>query len=147
MSVRRFIHLLGLLAALAACSPAGSTTTAEKPGTIQLNQGPSSDIPPGGGGRGTLFFQNTLYSFTISGLGVDGSAVAIIQTTGQVYRLQDVSMFAGTYRKVPEGVELPAAAGNDLWLQNEHHTLMRLAAPPQGRLPNIDDDAVRVVMD
>jgi hypothetical protein len=120
---------------------------AEAPGTIELNQTPTNDIPPGGGGRGTVFYRGSVYRFGIGGLGVDGSAVAVIQTTGHVYQLSHISMFSGTYRQVPAGTDLPSSAGTGVWLRNERGVLLHLNAPPQGRMPDIDGDAVRVVMD
>ena len=137
---------LALLPVLAGCTSAapGQIDFTELPGTIELNQGPLVDAPSGGGGHGTLMFHKQLYSFAIGGLGIDGSAVAIIQTEGEAYRLKDISMFAGTYRKVPAGAPLPAQAGAGLWLSNEHGALMRLLTPPGGRMPDIDGDAVLV---
>ena len=71
-----------LLPILAACS-AGPVQTdlAEAPGTVELNQAPPNDVPFGGGGTGTVFFHGKIYHFAIGGIGIDGSAVAIIQTS------------------------------------------------------------------
>jgi len=147
ISVR--ILATGLLPALAACMTTAQTRpdTSEAPGTVELNQAPSNDIPPGGGGSGSVFFRGKLYHFAIGGLGVDGSAVAIIQTTGRVYRMQGIAMFPGTYRQAPRNIELPAQTGAGVWLTNEHGVLIHLSAPPQGKMPDIDGDGVRVVID
>jgi hypothetical protein len=134
---------------LAACvtgPPPAPSNVAQPPGTVELNQSPPNDVPLGGGGTGTIFFNNTLYHFAISGLGVDGSAVAIIQTSGEVYRLADIGRFSGTYHRA-SGSVVPGQSGGGLWLQNEHATVLHLKAPPQGRLPDLGDDALRVVLD
>ena len=148
MNVVRLLCAIGIALSpvLAGCAPPAPQQIdfTELPGTIELNQGPLVDAPSGGGGSGTLMFHKQLYSFAIGGLGVDGAAVAIIQTEGEAYRLKDISMFAGTYRKVPAGSPLPAQAGAGLWLLNEHGTLMRLLPPPGGRMPDIDGDGVLV---
>jgi hypothetical protein len=120
---------------------------AELPGTVELNQAPPNDIPAGGGGTGTIFFDGKVLPFAIGGLGVLGSAVAIIRTSGEVYRLQDIARFPGTYRKAPNASAYPAAPRGGLWLQNEHATIMHLGDPPQGRMPDIGGDALRVVLD
>ncbi len=90
--------------ALAACgtgaAPAPSHV-AQAPGTVELNNAPPNDVPPGGGGTGTVFFNGTLYRFAIGGLGVEGSAIAILQTSGEVYQLADIARFPGTYRRAP----------------------------------------------
>ena len=142
--------VIALLSVMTACTSAmapAPNDTAERSGTIELNQASTNDNPPGGGGRGTLLFHNALYSFAIGGLGVEGSAVAIVQTEGRAYQLRSISMFPGTYHRAPPGTQLPAQAGTDLWLQNEHGTLIRLMPPPQGRLPDIDGDAVHIVLE
>ncbi len=148
----RASRTLGLTLALALAACATGTVPApaglgETPGTVELNQAPSNDVPLGGGGRGTVFFQGNLYPFHIGGLGVDGAAIAVLQTTGQVYQMGTVARFAGTYRRVPAGAQLPADAGAGLWLRNEYGTLLRIDAPAQGRLPALSNDALRVVMD
>jgi hypothetical protein len=136
-----------LLPILAACS-AGPVQTdlAEAPGTVELNQAPPNDVPLGGGGTGTVFFHGKIYHFAIGGVGVDGSAVAIIQTRGEVYQLQDIGQFPGTWRRAPSG-SIAGRPGDGLWLQNEHAVTMHLTAPAGGRIPNIGSDAVRVVLD
>jgi hypothetical protein len=133
---------------LAACGTgAPPAIVAQAPGTVELNQSPPNDVPLGGGGIGTVFFNNTLYRFAISGLGVGGSAIAVIQTSGEVYRLADIGRFAGTYRRAPGGAVVSGQPAGGLWLQNEHATVLHLKAPPQGRLPDLGDDALRVVLD
>ena len=133
---------------LAACSagPAQSDL-AEAPGTVELNQAPPNDVPFGGGGTGTVFFHGKIYRFAIGGMGVDGSAVAIIQTSGEVYRLANIGQFPGTWRRAPSGSIAPGQPGGGLWLQNEHAVTMHLRTPPGGRMPDIGSDAVRVVLD
>jgi hypothetical protein len=133
---------------LAACGagPAQSDL-AEVPGTVELNQAPPNDVPFGGGGTGTVFFHGKIYRFAIGGLGVDGSAVAIIQTSGEVYRLSNMGQFPGTWRRAPSGAVAPGQPGGGLWLQNEHAVTMHLRSPPGGRMPDIGSDGVRVVLD
>ena len=70
-----------LIAMLTAADPAPPPTrsdVAEVPGAITLNNGPITDLPSAGGGKGTVYFHGETYRFAIGGDGVDGSAVAII---------------------------------------------------------------------
>jgi hypothetical protein len=144
----RRLALAALLPLLAACTQGvPAPPVVETPGSVALNQAPSNDVPLGGGGHGTVFFQGNLYPFSIGGLGVDGAGVAVLQTTGQTYQMRSIAEFPGTYRAVPAGTPLPSAAGGGLWLRNEHGTLLRITAPPQGQLPTLSNDALRVVMD
>jgi hypothetical protein len=135
---------------LAACG-SGSLPTrsdvAEVPGAIALNDGPINDLPSAGGGTGTVYFRGKTYRFTIGGDGVDGSAVAIIKTSGEVYRLDDIAQFAGVYRREASASSVAGASSGGLWLQNQHGTAIRLRTPPGGRMPDIGHDAVSIVIE
>jgi hypothetical protein len=151
VSVWKPFALIGcLLQVLAGCGigtvPATSGAT-QAPGTIDLNQTSSGDALVGGGGSGTVAFNGKVYHFAIGGLGVDGSAVAILATTGEVYQLGDIAQFPGTYRQASAGAPRPSQDGSGLWIQNEHGVTMHLRTPPQGQVPALHDDAVRVVLD
>ena len=133
---------------LTSCGPGAAPAqpaVAQASGTVELNQAQPNDVPLGGGGTGTLSFNGTVYRLAISGLGVEGSAVAIVQTSGAVHGLQNIARFPGTYRRTQAAGFAGQTGG--LWLQNEYSTVMHLNAPPQGRLPDIGGDAVRVVLD
>lgn len=136
--------LLPVLASCAAQAPVPAIT--EEPGLIELNQGPITDTASGGSGTGTVFFRGTLYQFTIGGLGVQGSAIAVLQTTGRAYRLTNIGDFSGTYFVSIPVSQIGEQANQGLWLRNEHGAIMHLSPPPQGALPAIGDDGVLVVM-
>ena len=140
-----------MLSVLAACqintNPASSGGI-QAPGTIDLNQQTSTDDALfGGGGNGTISFNGTVYRFAIGGLGTDGSAVAILATTGEVYQLGSIGQFAGTYRQASDGAPRPSQDSLGLWIQNEHGVLMHIRPPPQGRIPALRGDGLRVVLD
>jgi hypothetical protein len=151
ISIGKSWALIGcLLQVLVGCGPATVTATpggTQAPGTIDLNQTSSDDALVGGGGSGTVAFNGRVYHFAIGGLGVDGSAVAILATTGEVYRLGDIAQFPGTYRQASAGASQPSQDSGGLWIQNEHGVIIHLKAPPQGQVPALHDDAVRVVLD
>jgi hypothetical protein len=139
-----------LLQVLAACgtgtAPASPPAT-QPAGTVELNQAPPSDALIGGGGSGTVSFNGKVYGFAIGGVGVDGSAVALLATTGQAYRLSDIALFAGTYRQLSDAVPRPSQDTGGLWIQNEHGVVIHLRSPPQGHIPALRGDALRVVLD
>ena len=141
---------MGLALVLSACGtntvPA-QANPAEAPGVVQLNRSRPVDVPIGGGGTGTVFFNGKMYAFSLGGMGVDGSAIAIIRTTGEVYRLVNIMQFPGNYRRAPSAAVVPRQAASGLWLQNEQATILHLADPPGGRMPDIGSDALRVVLD
>jgi hypothetical protein len=136
---------------LVACGTGDTVAPAdfgELPGTIELNQGEATnDVPLGGGGTGTVDVGGRVYHFAIGGVGVDGAGVSVIQTVGEAYRLKgSISGFPGTYRRAPSASVIAGKPGNGLWLQNERGTLIHLLVPPGGRMPNIGDDGVLIVM-
>ena len=144
-----FATALSLL--LVACGRGGTVAPAdfgELPGTIELNQGEATnDTPLGGAGTGTVDVGGKVYHFGIGGVGVDGAAVSVIQTVGEAYRLNcSIAGFPGTYRRAPGGSVIPGKPNGGLWLQNERGTLIHLLVPPGGRMPNIGDDGVLIVV-
>ena len=99
-----------------------------------------------GGGSGTVSFNGKIYGFAIGGVGVDGSAVALLATTGQAYRLSDIALFAGTYRQLSDAAPRPSQDTGGLWIQNEHGVVIHLRSPPQGHIPALRGDILRVVL-
>jgi hypothetical protein len=139
----------GLSLFLAACASgygAASSDALKVPGAIELNNGPTSDVPLGGAGTGTVYLHGQVYRFAIGGEGVDGSAVAIIQTTGEAYRLDDIARLAGTYRRTTSAPVAGTQSGG-LWLQNQNGIIIHLRPPTGGRMPDIGDDAVSIVFE
>jgi hypothetical protein len=151
----RAVRLAGsatvLSLALVACGTGGTvapTDFGELSGTIELNQGQATnDVPLGGAGTGTVDVAGKVYHFAIGGVGVEGAAVSVIQTVGEAYRLNgSISGFPGTYRRAPSASVIAGKPGGGLWLQNERGTLIHLLVPPGGRMPNIGDDGVLIVL-
>jgi hypothetical protein len=140
--------IVTLLALLSACGPRNvSTPPADAaPGSVELNQGPPKDSFTGGSGSGTVMFNGQAQQFAIGGIGVDGAAIAVLRTSGKVYRLDNIADLTGTYRRAPADAVPAGQVGSGLWLRNEHGTLLHLLAPPQGRIPDIGTDGVRIVL-
>ena len=143
--------VLGSLSLILAACGLGSlpprSDVAEVPGAITLNNGPINDLPSAGGGTGTVYFHGNTFRFAIGGDGVDGSAVAIIETSGEVYHLDDIAQFAGVYRRATNASSIAGASSGGLWLQNQHGTTIHLRTPPGGRMPDIGHDAVSIVLE
>lgn len=100
-SKRRLLLALPLLA-LSACSSsvklgpeavAGLTPDA----TVDMNQVQAAFIGSGGGGQGTLYYQGQSYPFIVGGLGIGGIGVSTVAASGEVYKLNNISQFPGTY--------------------------------------------------
>jgi hypothetical protein len=146
MQAARAIMMLLLVAGCASRDISRPAVAEAAPGTIELNQGPPSDAPVGGSGSGTVTYHGHALPFLIGGVGVDGAAIALLQTSGEVYRLDNIADFTGSYRRAPADAVPAGQVGSGLWLCNEHGTVLHLLAPPHGRMPDIGNDAVRVVL-
>ncbi len=135
-----------LLASCAAHVSVPVSGGAPGPGAVQLNQAPPSDALAGGSGSGTVEFRGQAWPFSIGGEGVDGAALAVLRTSGEAYRLDDITSFPGTYRRAPADAIPAGQTGKGLWLRNEHGALLHLLVPPQGRMPDIGTDAVHIML-
>jgi hypothetical protein len=90
--------------------------------------------PPGGGsgvtwGKGTLILNDgTQHAFEVSGLGITGTQEAIIsvQAVGEVFNLQKLSDFEGTYKAAEREVRAGRAT-RDVSYSNERGVLMSLS--------------------
>jgi hypothetical protein len=111
------------------------------PGGVRMNQDDTNDYS-GGAGRGALSFGGMLYHFKISGLGVEGSALSLMQTTGDVTHLETIEQFPGVYRLASRG-----ESGGAIWLRNERGVVLHLVVPPGSRMPLLENDGVQVRMD
>jgi len=131
---------------LVGCAARPPAPKSEPPnGTVELNQATTSDTM-GGGGKGRVYYGGQTYRFTVGGLGVDGSAIAVIATFGEVYRLGDIAQLPGTYRRLTDPPPVADKIAG-LWLRNENGTVLYLRDPPNVRLPLPSGDGLRIVLD
>jgi hypothetical protein len=85
-----------------------------------------------GGGNGTLFYQGIPYPFTVAGLGVGGIGASTVDAEGEVYKLHNLSQFAGSYAQASYGFVFGTKSAGDLWMQNEAGVIMHLKAKRTG---------------
>jgi hypothetical protein len=115
-------------------------------GTVNMNQVQAAFIGSGGGGSGTLFFHGRSYPFTVGGLGIGGIGASTIDAQGEVYKLDDISQFAGAYAQGRYGYVLGEKSGGDLWLQNGAGVILHLKAKRTGLMLSLGGDAVIISM-
>jgi hypothetical protein len=90
--------------------------------------------PPGGGsgvtwGKGTLILNDgTQHAFEVSGLGITGTREAIVsvQAVGEVFNLQKLSDFEGTYKAAEREVRAGRVT-RDVSYSNERGVLLSLS--------------------
>jgi hypothetical protein len=139
------------LAGLSACSSSikiGPEAVAglTPDGTVDMNQVQAAYIGSAGGGSGTLYYRGGVYPFTVGGLGVGGIGVSTIDPAGEVYKLNNIAQFAGSYAQARYGFVVGTTSAGDMWLQNEAGVIMHLKAKRTGLMLTLGGDAVVISM-
>ncbi len=113
----------GLTRAADIDKPVGEVTIEEKQFGLVLG---------GSEGSGTLTFKGKKYSFNIKGLSAGlNVGISKMSAVGEVYALQDVSKFPGTYTKLEASVAVGGGVGGQR-LQNENGVIMNLRSRTKG---------------
>jgi len=115
-------------------------------GTIDMQEVQAAFLASGGGGNGTLYYRGAAYPFTIGGLGIGGIGASTISASGEVYKLNSISQFSGTYAEARYGYALGNRSGGDLWLQNNAGVIMHLTAKREGLMLSLGGDAIIIAM-
>ena len=151
----RLLRLLGV-AVIAATIPFYGSSGAEtdsktvdgKPpvGTIRLTQVQAAYIGSGSTGSGTLTFKGRSYPFNVTGLGVGGIGYSKVNASGEVYGLESIEQFPGTYAQGRYGYAFGSTSAGELWLKNEAGVTLHLKAKREGLMLSLGGDAVSISM-
>ncbi len=104
---------------------------AEPTGTVSIK---STSVAIGVGinwGDGTLKFEDKEYKFKINGLSVVDLGISSVEASGEVYNLQKLSDFAGTYSAASAGIDV-AVGGGATAMQNENKVVIKLKSTKEG---------------
>jgi hypothetical protein len=115
-------------------------------GNVDMQEVQAAYIGSGSAGTGTLFYRGVQYPFEVGGVGVGGFGLSTINATGEVYNLNDLGQFPGTYGQARYGFAIGTASGGDLWLQNESGVILHLKAKREGLMLSLGGDAVVISM-
>ncbi len=115
-------------------------------GTVDMNEVQVAYIGNAGGGSGTLFYRGSSYPFRIAGLEVGGIGASTVDAQGEVYKMQNLSQFAGSYAQAHYGFALGATSSGDLWMQNHAGVIMHLKAKRTGLMLSLGADAISISM-
>jgi len=121
--------------------------TRQPSGKVEIDETQFGLIVGGSTGGGTLTYHGKKYDFKVGGLSV-GAAIgaAKISAVGEVYDLNDISKFPGTYTKLDASVALGGGMGG-VQMKNENGVIMRLDSTTQGLQFNLGVSGVKVTMD
>ena len=125
-----------LLIGVAACSTTGSKDTAKShdemaSGTLKIDETQVMFIVGGDMGSGTLNFQGKTHTFKTGGLKLGGIGIHKVHLTGDVYKLNNVADFAGTYFVAEAGITVIKGAGG-FWFKNSKGVTLHLKASAEG---------------
>jgi len=82
-------------------------------------------------GDGTLSFKGKNYPFSIDGLTLVDWGISKVNATGDVYNLDDVAKFGGTYVAAEAGLTLVGGVGG-MVLRNQNGVVLHVRSTSQG---------------
>lgn len=145
---RSVVLFLTMACGLAACSFGGvklgpKAVEGKNPsGFVEMHEVQAAYIGSGAGGGGTLYFRGREYTFGLGAAGIGGIGLSTVEANGDVYNLERVDQFPGTYGQARYGFALGTESGGDLWLQNENGVILHLKAKRTGLMLTLGGDAV-----
>ena len=140
--IRRYFMAAGLVIFAAAAAPAMAQ---ERSGDITFTGG---DIAAGVGiswGDGQLHYKGKTYPFTLSGLSVADVGIAKIDAAGDVYNLQRVEDFPGSYAAVSVGTTV-AGGGALAAMENQNGVRIYIQSSAVGFKLNLSTDGVTIAL-
>ena len=110
--------LLVLVAGCGSTTTSGGATDALPPGTITVRENQVLRMGEGGVGQGTLIFRGWQHTFEVKNMILGTVGRGAVEIKGEVWNLERVEDFAGTYHPVKE--EFKAGKGlSGVWAENE----------------------------
>ena len=116
-------------------------------GFVEMHEVQAAYIGSGSVGAGNLEFHGRTYPFKVGGVGVGGVGLSTIEAEGDVYNLEDLGEFPGTYGQARYGFAIGSSSAGDLWLQNEQGVILHLKAKRTGLILSLGGDAVVITME
>jgi len=127
---------------------AGSNALAEeiKPsGKLVIDETQVMALIGGSMGGGTLLLDDDSYSFKTGGLKLGGVGIQKIHVTGDVYHLNKVKDFAGTYVELEAGATITKGVGG-LWLKNSKGVTLHLKSKGDGLALSLSAGGLKITM-
>jgi hypothetical protein len=142
--------LATVVLAMTGCSGMMNTPTAQNVAGLSPsgNVTITEDFVTGmGGGSGTLEYQGQTYPFRVVGtVAGPGGGLEKISASGPVYKLANVSDFAGRYTQSTGKAGLSSSGSSDLWLENSAGVIMHLEGSSKGAMLTLGKEEIIVRM-
>ena len=97
-----------------------------------------------GAGDGTLVFNGASYPFSLLGAVIGPGGAERITASGEVYKLNNISNFAGRYTQFSGAAGLSKGGTGELWLQNSDGVIMHLYSQTKGVLLSLGKEEIIV---
>jgi hypothetical protein len=112
-------------------------------GTVKLTE---AFVGGAGIGKGVLTFKGKTYPFRLLGSVIGPGSVSKIDVSGDIYKLDDISQFAGPYAQGTGQIGLETSGAGDLWLQNKAGVIMHLTGTQTGVTLSLGRDEIIIEM-
>lgn len=96
-------------------------------------------------GNGVLKFQGKEYQFKVNGLSVIDVGISQISATGEVFNLEKVEDFAGTFKAVEASLTVGGGAGAAI-MKNQNGVQMKLLSTKAGLQLKLAPEGLKVEM-
>ncbi len=112
-------------------------------GKVTINDTQLGFIIGGSWGKGVLSYNGRDYEFKIKGLKLGTIGISKVAAVGNVYNMNDLSKFSGTYIAGQAGIALAGGVGGTV-LENQNKVYIRLSSTQQGIALNFGIDGLTI---
>jgi hypothetical protein len=139
VSVLLAMALLALAGVVAAEDPKPSGTVSLETKAVAIGVGVSW-------GSGVLNFQGEEHAFKVRGLSVVDVGISTASAVGEVYHLENVADFAGTFTAAEAGIAVGGGAGAQV-MKNQNGVVMRLTSAKAGVQLKLAPEGIKVELE
>ena len=135
-----------LLATLTSAAMAAEDETPS--GTIVIDETQVMLLIGGDAGEGTLVMHSNgdVHKFKVKGVKLGGIGIQTKHMTGEVYNLDDIKDFAGTYFTAEAGIAVVKGAGGS-WMKNSKGVVMHLKSAAEGVALSVGVEGLEVELE
>jgi hypothetical protein len=144
--MRRALIGLAMFGAAALATSAARAAEEKPSATLTLSEGSLAAGIGFSWGSGVLTYQGKRHRFKVSGLSVNALGMSKVEATGNVYNLDRLEAFEGTYTSI--GVSSAAGGGGGIsTMKNQHGVRIVLRETSQGLAAQAGPDGVTLTLE
>ena len=146
---RKFFYMLMIITFIMGCASSGKEQKkADVPasGTIHFEEWQFMAILEGDFGHGTLAYNNKVYKFKLTGMGAGGYGVQKLSAVGNVYHLDDIAAFPGSYSEARGGLTVAKGLGR-LYIRNDKGVEIEVKTHQEGVALSVGVTGITIEME